>query len=160
MTSLYLAASLRALEERGQTLSTAESLTAGQVCAAIADVPGASTVLRGGLAAYASEVKVAVLGVDPDLVAEHGVVSRECAEAMAVAANVLFGTDWAVSTTGVAGPTEQEGKPVGTVYVAVASASGVASRDLRLNGDRAEIRATATDAALTLLAAALDEGSQ
>jgi PncC family amidohydrolase len=157
MTSLYLAASLQALEQRGQTIATAESLTAGQVCAAIADVPGASAVLRGGLSAYATEVKVSVLGVDPEIVEQYGVVSRECAEAMALAANTLFGTDWAVSTTGVAGPTGQEDKPVGTVYVAVASGTQVTSRDLLLSGDRVEIRAAATDAVLTLLAEALDD---
>jgi PncC family amidohydrolase len=152
-----VAATLRLLEERGETLATAESLTAGLVSATIADVPGASAVLRGGLAAYASDVKVDVLGVAPGIVQVHGVVSAECAEAMAAGANRLFGTDWAVSTTGVAGPTEQEGKPVGTVFVAVAHRERVRSRELRLAGDRATIRGGATAAVLELLAAELGD---
>lgn len=159
MSAADVARSMRTLEALGQTLATAESLTAGQVSATIADVPRASTVLRGGLAAYASEVKVDVLGVDAELVRQHGVVSRECAEAMAVAANALFGTDWALSTTGVAGPTEQEGQPVGTVYVAVANAADVRSRELHLEGDRPSIRAAATTAVLELLAAAVRDSS-
>jgi nicotinamide-nucleotide amidase len=75
---------------------------------------------------------------------------------MAIAANALFGSDWAVATTGVAGPTEQEGHRVGTVFVAVAHGGEATSRDLLLTGDRAAIRAAASDAALTLLASALD----
>lgn len=148
-----MAATLRLLEDRGETLATAESLTAGLVSATIAEVPGASAVLRGGLAAYAGDVKIDVLGVGAGLVQRHGVVSAECAEAMATGANRLFGTDWAVSTTGVAGPTEQEGKPVGTVFLAVAHRERVRSREVHLSGDRAAIRDGATAAVLELLAA-------
>jgi nicotinamide-nucleotide amidase len=146
---------LSELTSRHQTLATAESLTCGLVAATLAEVPGASAVLRGGLAAYAADVKVNVLGVDQRLVDRHGVISAECARAMSARARELFGADWAVATTGVAGPDEQEGHPVGTVFVAVAGPSGTHSELLRLNGDRNEIRAAAVDAALAGLASAI-----
>ncbi len=111
---------LHRLRMLGHTLATAESLTAGLVCATLAAVPGASDVLRGGVVAYASDVKATVLGVDPAVIAAYGVVSAECAGAMARGAATLLQATWAVSTTGVAGPDRQEDKPVGTVHVAVA----------------------------------------
>jgi nicotinamide-nucleotide amidase len=157
MSVRSLGDALRELEARGETLATAESLTAGLVSSTVADIPGASAVLRGGLAAYASDVKVEVLGVDRSLVEREGVVSRACAEAMAVAGNRLFGTDWTLATTGVAGPSEQEGHPVGTVYVAVAYGAAVRSTALALDGDRAEVRRAAVAAAVTLLVSWLAE---
>ncbi|MDO9354446.1 MAG: nicotinamide-nucleotide amidohydrolase family protein, partial [Solirubrobacteraceae bacterium] len=97
------------------TLATAESLTGGRVAASLTAVPGASEVFRGGVVAYASDVKVDVLGVPADVVATVGVVSAACAEAMARGVRSLTGASYAVATTGVAGPGEQEGKPPGTV---------------------------------------------
>ncbi len=146
------ASCLDRLRHAGQTLATAESLTAGLVSATLASVPGASDVLRGGLAAYASDVKTSVLGVDAQLVALHGVVSEECARAMAVRAALLFESTWAVSTTGVAGPDRQEGKPPGTVYVAVAGPGVARVRALALAGTRDEIRRATVLDVLTLLA--------
>lgn len=143
------------LRSAGSTLATAESLTAGLVCATLAAVPGASDVLRGGLVAYTSDVKTAVLGVDPSVVATYGVVSGECAGAMARRAVSLFGSTWAVSTTGVAGPDRQEDKPVGTVFVAVAGPGVDRVRPLALHGGRPQIRAATVVEALTMLAAAL-----
>jgi nicotinamide-nucleotide amidase len=143
---------LDALRARGQTVATAESLTAGLVCATIASVPGASDCLLGGLAAYATRVKSDVLGVDPALIERHGAVSAECAQAMARCAGQLFGADWGVATTGVAGPAEQDGHPVGTVFVAVVGAAGQAAvRALELAGGRREVREGAVDAALSTL---------
>lgn len=139
----------------GSTLATAESLTAGMVASTLADIPGASDVLLGGIAAYASDVKVRVLGVDAGLVATYGVVSAECAAAMARRAVDLFGATWAVSTTGVAGPDRQEGRAVGTVFVAVAGPGVDAVRELRLGGLRAQIRAASVVEALTLLSASI-----
>ena len=95
---------------------------------------GASRVYRGGVVAYATEVKQQLLGVPPDLVARHGVVSAECARAMAEGARAALGADWAVSTTGVAGPDQQEGKPVGTVFVGVAGPGGTTVTALELVG--------------------------
>ncbi len=150
---------LAQLAARGQTLATAESLTCGLVAATVAEVPGASTVLRGGLAAYATDVKVSVLGVDDGLVERFGVVSPQCAEAMATRARVLFAADWAVATTGVAGPDRQEDRPVGTVFVAVAGPDGlVHSQGLHLSGGRAEIRGSTVTAVLGALEVASRSG--
>jgi nicotinamide-nucleotide amidase len=148
---------LDVLRFRTETLATAESLTCGLIAARLADVAGASAVLRGGLAAYATEVKVGVLGVDADLVARYGVISVQCVEAMAARARQLFKSDWAVASTGVAGPDRQEGHVVGTVYVAVDGPGIRRSARLRLSGKRNEIRASAVDGALALLEAALTD---
>lgn len=142
---------LDALRDRGETLSTAESLTAGLIAATLADVAGASDVLRGGLAAYATETKISVLGVDPLVIERAGVVSAACAEAMAERARLFFASDWAVSATGVAGPTEQDGRPAGTVFVAAAGPDLVRSRGLTLSGGRNDIRLASVEAALKLL---------
>lgn len=148
-------ACLHRLRDSGQTLATAESLTAGLICATLASIPGASTVLRGGIAAYATDIKVGLLGVDHDLVASFGVVSAECAAAMAARARVLFGADWAVSATGVAGPDRQDGRDVGTVFIAVEGPSSSRVVERMLAGERNEIRAAAVSAALDLLARSL-----
>lgn len=147
------AACLAALRRRGATLATAESLTCGLLSATLASVPGASDVLRGGVAAYATDVKTGVLGVDAGLVAAHGVVSAPCAQAMATAARTLLGADFAVSTTGVAGPGPSDGHPAGEVYVAVAAPDGEpVVRRLRLSGDRTAVREGTVSGALELLA--------
>jgi len=143
------------LRARGETLATAESLTAGLISARLAEVPGASDVLRGGLVAYATDVKTSVLGVPSEVVERYGAVSAACAEAMATRALAVFGSDWAVAATGVAGPDLQEGRPAGTVYVAVAGPGDVRTQKLGLDGGRGEIRAATVDAVLALLEAAL-----
>lgn len=130
------------------TVAVAESLTGGLVAAALTEVPGASAVVRGGVVAYASEVKVDLLSVPAATVATEGVVSDACARAMAEGVRELLGTDLGIATTGVAGPSEQEGKPVGTVFVAVASADGVWSTHLRLAGSRADVRSATVDRAI------------
>jgi len=135
----------------GQTLATAESLTGGALGDLVSASPGASETYLGGVVSYATEVKTGVLGVSRSTVDEHGVVSPECALEMAVGARRLIGSDWAVSTTGVAGPTEQEGKPVGTVFVGVAGPDGGTTRELHLDGDRAEIRERACSEAASFL---------
>ncbi|MBK3645189.1 CinA family protein [Streptomyces sp. NPDC001260] len=139
---------VRLLTVRGQTLAVAESLTGGLVAADITGVPGASKVFRGSVTAYATELKHELLGVDAGLLAEHGAVDPQVAAQMAAGVRKALGADWGVATTGVAGPDPQDGKPVGTVFVAVdgpfgpgsGSASGGKVEALRLNGDRAEIR--------------------
>lgn len=131
---------VRRLAGRGLTLATAESLTGGGLGAWITGVPGSSAVFRGGVIGYASDVKVSLLGVPESVVAGDGVVSEACAEAMAQGVRRLLGSDLAVSTTGVAGPESQEGKPVGLVFVGLADAAGTVVRRLDLSGDREEIR--------------------
>lgn len=124
----------------GRTVATAESLTAGLVAATIAEVPGASAVLRGGAITYATDTKASVLGVDSALLEAGGPVQAEVAEQMALGARRVFGADYGVATTGVAGPDPQGDAPVGLVFVAVAGPFGVHSVRLELSGDRDRIR--------------------
>ncbi len=151
MSADLAAEALRELEERGVTLGTAESLTGGGLGELLTSVPGASKVYVGGVISYATRVKVDLLGVPVEIMYGDGAVSAACARAMAAGVRNALGTDVGVSTTGVAGPDRQEGKPAGTVFVAVSDASGEAVRALHLGGDRAEIRAATSRAALELL---------
>ncbi|HNA97894.1 MAG TPA: CinA family protein [Marmoricola sp.] len=140
-----------ALRERGHTMSTAESLTGGELAATLTSLPGSSTVFLGGVVTYATELKRQLLGVTAPRV-----ISAICAEQMATGIRELTGADWGLSTTGVAGPDQQEGEPVGTVFIAIASASEVTTNQLKLNipagGDqRALIRRETCSAATRLL---------
>lgn len=149
-----LAASLHAeLVRRGATIATAESLTGGGLGELLSSVPGASETYVGGVISYATRVKVDVVGVPAETVHRHGVVSAECAVAMAVGVRALLGSDFAVSTTGVAGPTSQDDKPVGLVYVGLAGPTGCRAVELRLDGSRDDIRRrTCSEAAAAALA--------
>lgn len=140
------------LAARRETLAVVESLTGGLLAATLVEVPGVSAVFRGGLVVYASDLKASLAGVPSGLLAERGPVDPEVAVAMAVGGRARCGADWALATTGVAGPDPQDGKPVGLVFVGVAGPSGAASRRLLLPGDRAAVRAGAVYAALGLLA--------
>ncbi len=145
------------LARRGETLACAESLTGGLLSARLTDVPGASRCVVGGVVSYATRVKVSVLGVPEQLVEDHGVVSGECATAMARGVRERLAADWGLATTGVAGPDRQEGKPVGTVWVAVAGPGGEEARLLTLPGDRAQVREATCAAALALLEELADD---
>jgi len=138
------------LGDRGQTLATAESLTGGLLGAAITAVPGASTVYRGGVIAYATELKAVLLGVPEDLLAGHGPIHPGVAAAMAAGARDRLGATWSLATTGVAGPDPADGFPPGTVHIA-ASAGSPVTRSLALVGDRDRIRRDTADQALRLL---------
>jgi nicotinamide-nucleotide amidase len=140
------------LTAAGQTVAVAESLTGGLVAAALTDSAGASLVVRGGVIAYATDLKAGVLGVDELLLARAGSVDVEVAEQMASGVRSLMGATYGLSTTGVAGPDPIEGRPVGTVYVAVVGPGSSRVRALSLVGDRAGIRAQSVLAALALLA--------
>jgi nicotinamide-nucleotide amidase len=142
---------LEALAARGETLATAESLTGGLLAARLTDVPGASRSFVGGIVSYATRVKESALGVPADVVAAHGVVSQQCALAMARGVGARLTATWGLATTGVAGPDEQEGHPVGTVWIAVAGPAGSHARLLALAGDRAAIREATCAAVLVLL---------
>lgn len=140
------------LAGRGWTVATAESLTAGLLAARIAGVPGASTVLRGGLVVYATDLKSSLAGVPPEILRLHGAVSPETARALAVGATRRCDADIGVGLTGVAGPDEQEGRPVGTVHVGLVTPRRPArSVTLRLPGDRTAIREAVCSRALQLL---------
>jgi PncC family amidohydrolase len=143
------------LLSRQQTVASAESLTGGALGELLSAAPGASESYVGGVVAYATEIKRRVLGVSAETVERHGVVSAECAAEMAAGVRGLMRSAYGVSTTGVAGPTEQEGKPVGLVFVGVAGPEGTVTEEHRLNGDRPEIRREAVLAALSALRAQL-----
>lgn len=148
---ITLAAALQAeLLSGSWMLVTAESLTGGRVGDVLSAAPGASDTYLGGVIAYSSAVKHDVLGVSEDTIEAHGVVSAECAAEMAGGVRELFGADYGVSTTGVAGPTTQEDKPVGLVFVAVAGPKGVRTSRFGFDGERAEIREQAMRAAVDL----------
>lgn len=135
---------------RGETVSCAESLTGGLLASALSGTPGASTVFRGGVVSYATEVKRSVLGVTAP-----GVISAECAMQMAAGVRSLLVSDWALSTTGVAGPDLQEDQPVGTVFLGIAGPGGTHTVELALAGNRDEIRAATVREAIAALAASL-----
>jgi nicotinamide-nucleotide amidase len=137
------AAAHAALRTRTATVACAESVTGGDLAAALSAAPGASDTFLGGVVSYATEVKRTVLGVT----AEH-VITAECAEQMAAGVRRLLGSDWGLSTTGVAGPERQEDQPVGTVYVGIAGPERVRSVRLELDGDRIAIRGRACRRAL------------
>ena len=139
------------LASRGATVATAESLTGGRLAARISVVPGASRAYVGGVVAYATQVKQELLDVSDALLARHGVVSPECARAMAEGARRLLGSTYALATTGVAGPDRQEDRLVGTVFVGVAGPDGVTVVSLELSGDRDGIQERTCDEALAAL---------
>jgi nicotinamide-nucleotide amidase len=133
------------------TVAVAESLTGGRVAAALTAVPGASNVLRGSVTAYATDLKARLLGVDAGLLDRVGAVDGEVARQMALGVCKLCGADVGIATTGVAGPSEQGGKPVGTVFVAIVGPDPDLALVIpaRFTGDRAEIQAAAARLALT-----------
>lgn len=135
----------------GQTVAVAESLTGGLLAASIVDVPGASAVFRGGVVAYATDLKHALLGVDADLLDRAGAVHPQVAAQMAGGVRERLAATWGLATTGFAGPDPQGGQPPGTVFVGVAGPDGVHTLSLTLRGDRAQIRGATVDAALALL---------
>jgi nicotinamide-nucleotide amidase len=138
---------------RGRRIAVAESCSGGLLAARLTERPGSSAHVAGGVVAYSNDAKSELLGVDPELIATHGAVSPECADAMADGALRRFAADTAVAITGVAGPDGgTEDKPVGYVcWSAKRSDGAVLARDVRLPGDRAEVRDRSTTVALHLL---------
>ncbi len=149
---------VRRLTAAGATFATAESLTGGSLADAIVRVPGASATFRGGIVAYDNAIKTSLLGVDASILRDHGAVSEETALAMARGACARLGADVALATTGIAGPGgATPGKPVGLVYVALATAAGETDvRRLTLPGSRDDVRRRSTLGALDLLWRFLD----
>lgn len=145
------------LTASGQTVAVAESLTGGLVVAALTSIPGASVVVRGGVVAYATDLKAALLGVPGDLLSQHGPVDPQVAAAMAAGVRARLGATYGLSTTGVAGPGPADGKPQGTVFIAVDGPSGPVGSGLQLDGGRQEIREQVVRSILSLLVSALRE---
>ena len=141
---------IRSLTERGLTVAVAESLTGGLVVAELVSVPGASAVVRGGIVAYATDLKHELLGVDAALLAAGGAVQAAVAEQMASGVRFRLNADVGLATTGVAGPDPQDGHPPGLVWIAVATGGQVRSVRLELGGDRAAVRRETVEAVIEL----------
>lgn len=135
----------------GQTVATAESLTAGLLAAALAGVPGASAVLRGGLVTYVQDTKVSLAGVAREVLDEVGPVAAPTARALAVGARQRCQATWGVGLTGVAGPDPHGGHPVGTVFLGIAGPVQTDVVQLRLDGSRWDIRLGAVREAVARL---------
>lgn len=140
------------LVRAGESVAAAESLTAGLFTAALASVPGSSEVLRGGLVVYATDLKATLAGVDSAALAIDGPVSAPTAIALADGARRMCAADWGVGLTGVAGPSEQDGNAVGTVFLGIAGPDGTRCELLSLTGERWEIRIAAVTEAVSRLA--------
>ena len=146
------------LTASGQTVAVAESLTGGLVTGALTSIAGASVVVRGGVVAYATDLKAVLLGVPADLLARQGPVDPQVAMAMAGGVRRLLGATYGVATTGVAGPGPADGKPQGTVFVAVAGQSETFCDGLEgVPGDRQQVRDATVRWALSALVRALRE---
>jgi PncC family amidohydrolase len=140
------------LRQLGYTLATAESLTGGLVGAQITSVPGASDYYLGGIISYATGIKNSLLDVSDDILSSRGAVSEEAAAAMAIGVKRHFGASVGLSTTGVAGPSTQEGKPVGTLFISISEPFGVHTRGLNgPHSSRAVVRDWAASEALNYL---------
>ena len=127
------------LNARGETISVAESLTAGGLANALTSASGSSAVFVGGITAYRNEIKSTMLDVDPAIIEKHTVVSEEVANEMADGARKVFGTTWAISTTGAASPEPLEGHQPGSVWIAIRGPINQAIQ-LNLEGEREQVR--------------------
>ena len=142
----------RMLTERGETLAVAESCTGGRIASKFTAMAGASAYFRAGIVSYANEAKTALLGVDADLIRRCGAVSEEVARAMAEGARHAAGADYALSTTGIAGPAGgTEEKPVGTVWMALATPERTLAVRQACGTDRGQVIDRASAFAIRLL---------
>ncbi|GII60500.1 competence damage-inducible protein A [Sphaerisporangium krabiense] len=157
MSATLAAEVLALLVRRGATAAVAESLTGGLIGAALTTPAGASAAFRGGVIAYATELKARLLEVPEDLLDREGAVHPEVAAAMAAGVRRLAGATYGLAVTGVAGPDPQDGRPVGTVHIAVAGPDkGFWRREVHLSGSREEIRKGTVREGLDLLRGVLE----
>ena len=151
------------LTSRQLTIAVAESLTGGLLVAELVRIPGASAVVLGGVVAYQTALKHTLLGVDDELLAGEGAVHPEVARQMATGVRAALAVDGrpadiGLATTGVAGPDEQDGRPVGTVYLGIAIGDKVRAIPLHLTGDRGQIRAQTVYRALEAVCQLMESG--
>jgi nicotinamide-nucleotide amidase len=137
------------LVELGRTVGVAESLTGGLISVLLTEAPATSVTFRGGLVVYGTDVKHTIAGVRADDLTEHGAVHPVVAEQLASAARDRLGADYGIGATGVAGPGDQDGHPVGEVFMAIASPSAVTVNRYQFDGNREEVRLAAAAAALS-----------
>jgi len=151
------------LARRRLTIAVAESLTGGLLVAELIRPAGASAAVLGGVVAYDTELKASLLGVDPGLLAQHGAVHPDVAVAMAEGVRHRLAVagrpaDLGISTTGVAGPDQQDGHPAGTVYVGLSFGTSVAVKSLALTGSRDTVREETVTVALRWISETLERG--
>lgn len=150
---------VQALLAKNERVCFAESLTGGMLSAKIVDVPGASAILDESYVVYANDSKEKLLGVSHETLMQHGAVSAQCAKEMALGACARSGADWAVSTTGIAGPGgATDAKPVGLVYIGIAHRGHALVQELRFTGTRDWVRTLACENALNLLRLEMEKG--
>ncbi|WP_352401518.1 CinA family protein [Synergistes jonesii] len=149
---------IEAFRSRGISLSLAESCTGGMIAAAVTEIAGASDIFSGSAVTYVNEAKENILGVCPETLAEHGAVSEKCAREMAEGSRRIFGSDIALSVTGIAGPGGgSTAKPVGTVWFGCASAAGTEAFVCHFGGGRRDVRRQSVERALSHLLKACGE---
>ncbi|MBP3223667.1 MAG: CinA family protein [Actinomycetaceae bacterium] len=130
---------VKRLTDNSLTISCAESLTGGLLCASFVEVPGASLCVRGGVVTYTNEMKINILGVPREYIDRTGPVDRNVAIAMARKAREMFHSDYALATTGVAGPGSADGYEAGTVWIGFASDDDVTAYLFKTDGEREDI---------------------
>ena len=142
----------RILKEKGLTVSTAESCTGGFIAHSITAEPGSSEYFKGSVVPYSNDLKIRILGVEKDLIEKYGAVSKEVVEAMAIHSRQILGTDYAIATSGIAGPTGgTEFKPVGTVWIAVAGPGTIVSKIHNFGNNRERNIIRSSQTALNML---------
>jgi nicotinamide-nucleotide amidase len=148
---------IRNLQQRGETISVAESVTGGLLAAELTSVPGSSEVFLGGIVAYSIKSKVQELGISKNLIDEFGVYSEEVAFEMASKVRNKFDSVWSIATTGVAGPGPPTGIPAGSIWLAIIGPKGAQNIQLSLQGSRTEIRIGAVTSAVAALERILEQ---
>ncbi len=140
------------LKEKGLSVGLAESCTGGNIARSFTQNPGSSEYFKGGIVAYSNEIKIRILGISPDLISEKGVVNKEVVESMAISARQILNADYAIATSGIAGPGGGTAeKPVGTVWIAVAGPDGVVSKVFNFANNRERNIIRSTQTALNML---------
>jgi nicotinamide-nucleotide amidase len=142
----------RLLKSKNATLATAESCTGGKIAQVITSVPGASNYFKGSVVSYATETKISVLGISSELIKEHSVVSFEVAKEMALAAKKMMNTDYAIATTGNAGPSKGDGNSeIGTVFIAIATPNDLIVEEFNFGQPRVKVIDRAVNKAFEML---------
>ena len=147
----------RTLRNRSETISVAESVTGGELAAALTKLPGSSEVFLGGVVAYSNESKIRDLGVSKRLIKKFGVYSEEVALQMASGVREKFNSDWSIASSGVAGPGSDAQFPAGSIWIAIIGPQGSQNIRLSLQGSREQIRLGAVTSALATLERILDQ---